>query len=212
MHDAWRPTFAARMNHYFTIEKEAVAEYKDRGSKFLAYAFPIEATDAFKARLKALKEEHPKAAHHCFAYRLGMDKNNYRASDDGEPSGTAGKPILGQIDSKELTNLVVVVVRYFGGTLLGVPGLIQAYRTSASLVLQLTPIIQNPVLIQYELLFDYTLVNEVMMNIKRFQCPVLVNEMQLFCRMVIGVQQESEAACVQKFNDLHGVEVKKIKA
>jgi uncharacterized YigZ family protein len=194
------------MNHFFTIEKPSVAEYKDRGSKFLAYAFPISTTDDFKKRLKELKEEHPKAAHHCFAYRI--DQNNFRAGDDGEPSGSAGKPILGQIDSKELTNVAVVVVRYFGGTLLGVPGLINAYKTTTSLALQLTPIVQKPVLLKHELQFDYTLMNEVMMVIKRFGCAVLQNEMQLFCRMVIGIPRENLELCLDKLNDLHGVEVK----
>ena len=109
-------------NFYQTIEKESVAEFKDRGSRFLAYAFPISSADDFKKRLKELKEEHPKAVHHCFAYRIGTDGNNFRSSDDGEPSGSAGRPILGQIDSKELINTAIIVVRYFGGTLLGVPG------------------------------------------------------------------------------------------
>ena len=199
------------MNHYYTIEKPSVAEFKDRGSKFLAYAFSIQTVDDFKKRLKELKEEHPKAAHHCFAYRLGIDKNNFRAGDDGEPSGSAGKPILGQIDSKELTNIAVVVVRYFGGTLLGVPGLINAYKTSASLALQLTAIIQKPVLLQYELHFDYTLMNEIMMLVKRFGCAVLQNEMQLFCRMMIGIPKENLELCLEKLKDLHGVEVKEIK-
>jgi uncharacterized YigZ family protein len=194
------------MNHFFTIEKPSVAEYKDRGSKFLAYAFPISTADDFKKRLKELKEEHPKAAHHCFAYRI--DQNNFRAGDDGEPSGSAGKPILGQIDSKELTNVAVVVVRYFGGTLLGVPGLINAYKTATSLALQLTPIIQKAVLLKYELLFDYTLMNEIMMVIKRFGCAVHQSEMQLFCRMVIGIPRENLELCLDKLNDLHGVEVK----
>lgn len=198
------------MNYYHTIEKSSVAEFKDRGSKFLAYAFPIQAIDDFKKRLKELKEEHPKAAHHCFAYRLGIDKNNFRAGDDGEPSGSAGKPILGQIDSKQLTNLAVVVVRYFGGTLLGVPGLINAYKTATSLALQLTPIIQKPVLLTYELQFDYTLMNEVMMVVKRFGCAVLQNEMQLFCRIVIGVPKENLDLCLEKLMDLHGVELKQI--
>lgn len=196
------------MNHYYTIEKPSVAEFKDRGSKFLAYALPIQTADDFKKRLKELKEEHPKAAHHCFAYRIGTDKNNFRSSDDGEPSGSAGKPILGQIDSKELTNVAVVVVRYFGGTLLGVPGLINAYKTSASLALQLTPIIQRPVLIEYELYFDYTLMNEVMIVVKRFGCAVVQNEMQLFCRIVIGVPKEKLETCLEKLHDLHGVDVK----
>jgi uncharacterized YigZ family protein len=199
------------MNYYFTIEKPVVAEFKDRGSKFLAYAFPVSSTDDFKKRLKELKEEHPKAAHHCFAYRLGIDKNNFRSSDDGEPSGSAGKPILGQIDSKELTNVAVVVVRYFGGTLLGVPGLINAYKTSASFALQLTPILQKPVLVQYELQFDYTLMNEVMMIVKRFGCVMLQNEMQLFCRMLIGIPRENLNLCLDKLNDLNGVELKEFR-
>lgn len=199
------------MNHYYTIEKPSVAEFKDRGSRFLAYAFPIQTVDDFKKRLKQLKEEHPKAAHHCFAYRLGIDGTNFRSSDDGEPSGSAGKPILGQIDSKELSNTAVVVVRYFGGTLLGVSGLIHAYKTSASLALQLTAIVQKPVLIQYELQFDYTLMNEIMMVVKRFGCMVLQNETQLFCRMIIGIPKQSLELCLEKLHDLHGVEIKSIK-
>jgi uncharacterized YigZ family protein len=194
---------------YFTIEKQSETEFKDRGSRFLAYAFPIQTADDFKKRLKELKEEHPKAVHHCFAYRLGTDGNNFRANDDGEPSGSAGKPILGQLDSKNLTNTAVVVVRYFGGTLLGVPGLINAYKTATSLALQLTPLIQKPVLINYELQFDYTLMNDVMMMVKRFGCVVYVNEMQLFCRMVIGVPKGEEALFLQKLQDTHGVEIKK---
>jgi len=195
------------MNHYYTIEQPAFAEFKDRGSRFLGYVFPIQSADDFKKRLKALKEEHPKAAHHCFAYRIGTDGNNFRAGDDGEPSGSAGKPILGQIDSKELSNVAVVVVRYFGGTLLGVPGLINAYKTTTSLALQVTPIIQKPVLINYELQFDYTLMNEIMMVVKRFGCVIFQNEAQLFCRMVIGIPKEVLETCLNKLNDLHGVEV-----
>src|SRR5262245_36782634 len=122
---------------YFTIAQSSFAEFKDRGSRFLAYAYPIQSTEDFKNYLHQLKKEHPKAVHHCFAYRIGIDGNNFRSSDDGEPSGTAGKPILGQIDSKGLTNTAIVVVRYFGGTLLGVPGLINAYKTSSSFALQL---------------------------------------------------------------------------
>jgi uncharacterized YigZ family protein len=195
------------MNYYYTIEKPSVAEFKDRGSKFLAYAFSIQSAEDFKKRLKELKEEHPKAAHHCFAYRIGTDGNNFRSGDDGEPSGSAGKPILGQIDSKELTNIAVVVVRYFGGTLLGVPGLINAYKTSTSLALQLTAIVQKAVLINYELQFDYTLMNEVMMVVKRFGLTVLQNEMQLFCRMVIGIPKENLDLALEKLKDMHGVEL-----
>jgi len=197
---------------YNTIEKEASAEYKDRGSRFIAYAFPIASADDFKKRLKALKEEHPKAVHHCFAYRIGTDGNNFRAGDDGEPSGSAGKPILGQLDSKDVVNTAVVVVRYFGGTLLGVPGLINAYKTATSLALQMTPIIQKPILVEYELQFDYTMMNDVMIVVKRFNCVVLVNEMQLFCRMVLGVPKKEERLFLQKLQDAHGIEFKKVKS
>src|SRR5215510_1222086 len=134
----------ANEDFYYTIEKEATAEFKDRGSKFIGYAFPVSSVEGFKEKLNEVKKLHPKATHHCFAYRLGLDGNAFRVSDDGEPSGSAGRPILGQIDSKQLTNTLIVVVRYFGGTLLGVPGLINAYKTAASLVLQVTPVVPKP--------------------------------------------------------------------
>src|SRR4051812_24734683 len=102
---------------FYTIDKTAVAEFKDRGSRFLAHAFPLASAEEFKKVYQQVKKEHPKAVHHCFAYRIGTDMNTFRVSDDGEPSGTAGKPILNQLDSKQLTNIVVIVVRYFGGTL-----------------------------------------------------------------------------------------------
>lgn len=172
---------------YETIAQPATAEFRDRGSKFIAYAYPIETTDDFKKRLQALKKEHPKAVHHCFAYRIGTDGNTFRASDDGEPSGTAGKPILGQLDSRQVTNVLVVVVRYFGGTLLGVPGLINAYKTVTSLALQVTPVIRKPIEKKYLIEFDYTRVNEVMTVLKQFSCTIISQEMQLFCRITAGI-------------------------
>jgi uncharacterized YigZ family protein len=198
------------MTHYKTIEKPSQAEYKDRSSRFIAYAFPIQTKDDFKKHLKELKEQHPKAVHHCFAYRIGMDGNNFRSGDDGEPSGSAGKPILGQLDSKGLINVAVVVVRYFGGTLLGVPGLINAYKTSASFALQLTPIIEKPILIQYQLEFDYTLMNDVMIVIKRYNGTVLQNEMQLFCRLIAGMPKSDAPIFAEKIKGLHGVEMTKL--
>jgi uncharacterized YigZ family protein len=191
---------------YHTIEKPAVAEFRDRGSNFIAHAFPLQSTDEFKKKLKSLRAEHPKAAHHCFAWRIGLDATNFRAGDDGEPSGSAGRPILGQIDSRGLTDAAIVVVRYFGGTLLGVPGLIHAYRTASSLALQLTPIIEKPVLVMYRLHFDYTLMNDVMMVVKRFGCQLVQNEMQLFCNMTIGIPKDVLEACLLKLQDLYGVE------
>jgi uncharacterized YigZ family protein len=174
-------------DYYFTIESTAVAEFKDRGSKFIAYSFPIKNTNDFKKHLQDLKKEHPKAVHHCFAYRIGTDGNTFRMSDDGEPSGTAGKPILGQIDSKNLTDTLIVVVRYFGGTLLGVPGLINAYKSASSLVLQCTPVVQKAIEINYELQFNYTEMNDVMRIIKQFNCSILKNETQLFCIIQTGI-------------------------
>ena len=197
------------MDFYYTIEQPATAEFKDRGSKFIAYAFPIETADDFKQQLQSLKKEHPKAVHHCFAYRIGTDGNNFRSSDDGEPSGTAGKPILGQIDSKELTNMAVIIVRYWGGTLLGVPGLINAYKTAASLALQVTPIMQKQVEIKYSIEFDYTRMNEVMMILKQFNCTVITQEMQLFCIITAGIAKNRIAEVLYKLNDLQNVITKK---
>ena len=192
---------------YVTIEKESLAEFKDRGSRFLAYAFPVLSADDFKKRLKEIKEEHPKAAHHCFAYRIGTDGNNFRSSDDGEPSGSAGRPILGQIDSKELSDIAIIVVRYFGGTLLGVPGLINAYKTSASFALQLNPTIKKPVLINYSLQFDYTILNDVMRIVKKNNCIILKQELQLFCIMETSIPKQHLELCILQLKNLKGMEL-----
>jgi uncharacterized YigZ family protein len=196
--------------HYHTIEKPSIAEFKDRGSKFIAYAFPVADVAEFKQRLAELKKEHPKANHHCFAYRLGLDGNNFRVADDGEPSGSAGRPILGQIDSKKLTNTAIIVVRYFGGTLLGVPGLINAYKTTAALALESAAIIQKPVLVSYRLQFDYTLMNEVMKVVKQSDCVVLKQESQLFCLLEIGVPKNKMEEVASKLGELRGVEREKL--
>lgn len=195
---------------YNTIVQSSVAEFKDRGSRFLAYAFPIKDAEDFKTHLQQLKKEHPKAVHHCFAYRLGLDGNNFRVSDDGEPSGTAGKPILGQIDSKELTNTLVIVVRYFGGTLLGVPGLINAYKSATAMALQLTAIIQKAVEVNYMLQFDYTQMNDVMILVKKYNCSVISQETQLFCMLKIGIPINRLEDFMYKINDLRNVEMQKL--
>ena len=197
-------------DYYNTIEKTAFTEFKDRGSKFIAYSFPISDVKDFKEALAALKKEHPKATHHCFAYRIGLDGSNFRVSDDGEPSGSAGKPILGQIDSKQMTNVLVVVVRYFGGALLGVPGLINAYKTVSALVLQLTPSVQKPVLINYRLQFDYTRMNDIMKITKQFDCVILKQEANLFCLIDAGVPKNREEEVLYKLKELRDVTVEKI--
>ncbi len=192
---------------YFTIEARGQAEYKDRGSKFLAFTFSILDTNDFKQHLSKLKEEHPKAAHYCFAYRLGIDGNNFRSSDDGEPSGTAGKPILGQIDSKQLTNIAVIVLRYFGGTLLGLPGLINAYKTATALALQTTPIIKKTIEINYRLQFDYTTMNDVMSIVKKYNCTVINQQVELFCIMDIGIPKNNLELILLKFREIRGLEL-----
>ena len=194
------------MDHYYTIETSAVAEFKDRGSKFLAYSFPLKNAGDFKAHLQALKKDHPKAVHHCFAYRLGVDGNIFRTSDDGEPGGSAGKPILGQIDSKNITDILIIVVRYFGGTLLGIPGLINAYKTAASLVLQCTPTVQKQVELNYQLQFNYTEMNEVMRIIKLYNCTVLKNEMQLFCSVEAGLPRSQINEVLSALKDVKNLE------
>ncbi|MEO6837666.1 MAG: YigZ family protein [Ginsengibacter sp.] len=194
------------MDTYFTIESNAITEFKDRGSRFLSYSFPLKDAANLKKHLQQLKTEHPKATHYCFAYRIGIDGNNFRSSDNGEPSGTAGKPILGQIDSKNLTDILIIVVRYFGGTLLGVPGLINAYKTSSSLVLQCTPVIQKTIEISYTLQFNYTEINEVMRIVKENNCTIHKNEMQLFCKMEIGIPKNKMEEIKASFNDIKNLE------
>ncbi|MBS1664688.1 MAG: YigZ family protein [Bacteroidetes bacterium] len=197
---------------YYTIEKGAVAEFKDRGSKFIGYAYPVKSVEEFKDRLNEIKKEHPKATHHCFAYRIGLDGTTYRVSDDGEPSGTAGRPILGQIDSKGLVNTLVVVVRYFGGTLLGVPGLINAYKSAAALALQIAPLAQKQVEKEYVVQFDYTQVNEIMTVVKQYNCRVVSQEMQLFCNMTVAIPKNRVTEVVYKLKELRNVEVSAVGA
>lgn len=192
---------------FFTIEQMAEAIYKERGSDFIAYAFPMSEEADCKIKLTALKKQHPKAVHHCFAYRLGNSGTRFRMSDDGEPSGTAGKPIMGQLMSREVTNAGIIVVRYFGGSLLGVPGLIQAYKTAAALVLQTVPIVQKWLAVTYHLHFDYRFMNPVMQLIKQLEGEILEQEMQLFCVWKINIPAKQEAVFLHRMRDYHQVEL-----
>lgn len=195
---------------YKTIDKTGKAEYTDRGSRFLGFAFSVKDLAQFKERFQAIKDLHPKASHHCYAYRIGYQGEQWRSSDNGEPSGTAGRPILGQLDSHQLLFSAVVVVRYFGGTLLGVPGLINAYRTAAQLALENASVEEKSILRAYELQFDYTLLNEVMRQVKRRQLTVLSNAQGLFCEMTVGVPLDQEEDAVQELRQLLGLEIKPV--
>ncbi|HRO47637.1 YigZ family protein [Agriterribacter sp.] len=195
------------MDYYYTVEQRGTAEFKDRGSRFIACLIPLASADDFKKEMELVKKAFPKATHYCFAYRIGLDGNHYRVSDAGEPSGTAGKPIFGLIESRQLTNILIVVVRYFGGTLLGVPGLINAYRSAAALVLQTVPVIQKPVERQYRLQFDYTIMNTIMTIIKQYNCSVAEQQLQLFCTMTIGIPQNRLEEVLFKLKEIRGLEI-----
>jgi uncharacterized YigZ family protein len=192
---------------YKTVAEESLAEFSDRGSKFIAFAMPVETQEQMKQALKKCKLLHPKAVHHCYAFRIGFDNNNYRASDDGEPSGSAGRPILGQIDSAQLSNVLIVVVRYFGGVLLGVPGLIHAYKTVAQMAIQQNQIIEKKRMQFYKLKFDYTVMNEVMRILKAHHCEVKKQQQGLFCQMEIGIALDECEAVIEKIKKIQGVEV-----
>lgn len=194
--------------HLNTIAAIGTAEFKDRGSKFVGCAIPVESAEAFKIVLKDFKKEHPKANHHCFAFRIGLDGNNFRVSDDGEPSGSAGRPILGQMDSKEVTNATIIVARYFGGTLLGVPGLINAYKTVSALSLQVIPIIQKPVMKQYVLEFDYSALNDAMQVIKQCGGQVIAQNQGLFQEMTIQIPVINVSLFLSRISDIRRVVVK----
>ncbi len=155
---------------YRTITAEARGLFKDRGSRFIAIAMPVTSQEEIRMKLEALRKEYHDARHHCFAWVLAPDRLTWRVSDDGEPSGTAGRPILGQINSRELTNILVVVIRYFGGTLLGVSGLINAYRSAASDALANAHISEMQVMDRWHVTFPYIMMNEVMKVIKEEGC------------------------------------------
>jgi uncharacterized YigZ family protein len=193
---------------YFTIQNPAEGTFRDRGSKFIAFAYPINSEADIKEILTRLKTEHPKANHHCWAMRLGMDRSVFRINDDGEPSGTAGRPILNTLLSRNLTNILVVVVRYFGGTLLGVPGLINAYKKATEEALATAIIIEKTVNDIYTISFDYGQMNEVMKVVKDDN---LATSNQIFdtqCSITIAVRKLQVNQVLAKLNNLEGVAVK----
>jgi len=193
---------------YTTITAEGRGDFRDRGSKFLAYAYPIASAQDVKDKLLVLKREHPKAVHHCYAWRIGTDGTQHRANDDGEPAGSAGKPILGQIDSLGLTNVLVVVVRYFGGTLLGVPGLINAYKTATAEALSAVPRTEKWIEQQYEITFDYPVMGEVLYLLKQCEATIYKQELQLFCVVQAGIPVIHSKQYVQQLSEIRGVVVK----
>ena len=181
--------------------------YKDKGSKFIGYAFPIESKDNFKAHINKLKQEHTSAGHFCFAYQLGIDTPYHRTSDDGEPSNSAGLPIYGQLQAFGVTNVLVVVVRYFGGTKLGVGGLISAYKTTAKLSLEASHIQTLDVLIPLKLTFAYKELSQVMRIIKKYQLVLKAQSLELDCEIVILAKKISLNSIMTTFEAFHKIKV-----
>ena len=190
---------------YKTIAQPSEGIFKDKGSKFIAFAHPVSTEDEIRDILQTIKKEHYSARHHCFAWRLGPAKLLYRAVDDGEPSSTAGKPILGQIQSFDLTNILVVVVRYFGGTLLGVSGLINAYRNAACDALSQAVIIEK--LVEQNLLieFDYSAMNDVMKIFKDEKLPQIDPKFDLQCQIKTHIRMKELHRIEDIFNKTEGV-------
>ena len=194
---------------YKTIEFEAEPIlFKEKNSKFFGYAFPIENEDDVKAHLEILRKKHPTAGHFCYAYQTGTDTKYFRANDDGEPSNSAGMPIYGQIQSFEVTNILIVVARIFGGTKLGVGGLISAYKTAAQLVLENSEIIEKTIDVHFLLSFDYAVINKVMRIIKEKRLEVISQKMEMRCLIEIATRKKNVEQVLESFQSLHEVELK----
>jgi uncharacterized YigZ family protein len=195
----------ASNDQYYTVEQAAEGIYRDKGSRFIGYAYPINSEAEIKDILADLRGSHPKARHFCWAYRLGPDKTVFRLNDDGEPGGSAGRPILNTILSAELTNILVVVVRYFGGTLLGVPGLINAYKTATAEALNNCNIVERTVNDVYLVSFSYSRTNSVMKIIKEERLTILDQRFDTESKLRIEIPQSRAAKILSKLNGIGGL-------
>ncbi|PRX49676.1 IMPACT family protein [Salegentibacter salegens] len=196
---------------YKTITKASPEVlFKDKNSKFFGYAFPVKTEEEANLYLEELKSKHHKARHWCYAWQLGKSDFQYRANDDGEPSNSAGMPIYGQIQSFEVTNILIVVVRYFGGVKLGVGGLIQAYKTAAQMALEEANIVKRTIDELFEISFDYPEMNIVMRLIKENNLNIVEQKLELDCKIYISVRKKEAAAIFEKFDATYKVGIKKL--
>lgn len=184
--------------------------FKDKNSKFYGYAFPVLNEDDVKEYIETLKKKHHSARHWCYAYQIGTDTIKYRANDDGEPSNSAGMPIYGQIQSFDVTNILIVVVRYFGGVKLGVGGLINAYRTSAQMALEASKIEELTINIDYLISFDYKNMNKVMRIIKEKNLKIVNQKMELDCQIQISVRKKEAESVFKIFKQLFEIKIEKL--
>ena len=192
----------SRSDCYKSIGAPSKGIFKDKGSKFLSFAFPVESEDEIKAIVSSIKKEYFDARHHCYAYRLGRLGDRWRANDDGEPSSTAGKPILGQLVSNDLSDVLIVVVRYFGGILLGTPGLINAYKSAAADAIAAATIIEKIATVRYSVSFDYSQMNAVMKCLKDLHLPVENPSYGDQCTLETAVRLTAEAAFTESMNKI----------
>ncbi|WP_113661180.1 IMPACT family protein [Pedobacter nanyangensis] len=192
---------------YQTITQTSEGIFRDKGSKFIAYAYPIKSETDVKELVAKLRAEHPKARHFCWALRLSPDRNVFKLNDDGEPSGTAGRPILNSLLSADVTNILVVVVRYFGGTLLGVPGLINAYKTATVEALNAAEIITKTVNDVYELEFDYLMMNDVMRIMKDEQLNIIKQNFDTYCALTFEVRKANLNQVIKKLDKIEGLKI-----
>ncbi len=181
--------------------------FKEKNSKFFGYAFPVSNEDEVKSFLEDIRKQHHSARHWCYAYQMGTETIYYRANDDGEPSNTAGMPIYGQIQSFGVTNVLVIVVRYFGGVKLGVGGLISAYRASAQMALEASKIIEKTIDIHYTLKFGYQVMNKVMRVIKEKNLDIVSQKMEMDCEIVISTRKKNAPAILEAFTNLYEVSI-----
>ncbi len=187
---------------YLTIENASKGLFKDKGSKFFAFAYPVSTEPIIKEHLDLLRKEYFDARHHCYAYRLGVDMKNFRIFDDGEPSNSAGKPILGQIVAHNLTDILIVVIRYFGGTLLGVGGLIQAYKTASMEAISNATIVSKEITDTLKLKFDYPLQNQVNRLIKEYNISIIQSKFDFDCQLTVQCRKNSTNQLLSKFKEL----------
>ncbi len=182
--------------------------FKDKNSKFFGYVFPVGNEEAIKYHIATLKKQHHSARHWCYAYQLGTEKITYRANDDGEPNNSAGQPIYGQIQSFDLTNVLIVVVRYFGGVKLGVGGLINAYKTAAQLAIENADIIEKTINLEFLITFEYKNMNKVMRIIKEKQINIINQKLELDCKIHISVRKNDSKSVFELFDQLYEVNIK----
>lgn len=182
--------------------------FKDKNSKFFGYAFPILTEDDVKPLIETLKKQHHAARHWCYAYQIGIEKIAFRVNDDGEPSNSAGMPIYGQIQSFNVTNILIVVVRYFGGVKLGVGGLINAYKTSAQQTLEASKILEKTININYTVSFEYKNMNKVMRIIKEKKLKIISQKLELSCSIIISVRKKDAKNTFEVFNNLYEILIK----